>query len=179
MNGMLRTNLEWEAMFAPQDEETYAAALAALCADDVVLDIGAGDLNFAMRAAARVKQVIALEQHVELLPRAVPHNLQVVCADAREYVFPSDITAAVLLMRHCQHFSLYRDKLEQTGCKKMITNARWGMGVEVIDLRNERLDFAALRGGWYACACGEIGFLENLDSDIEFVAQLENCPACL
>ncbi len=41
----------WEAMWAPYDEATYGAALAQIAADDVVLDIGAGDLRLARRAA--------------------------------------------------------------------------------------------------------------------------------
>lgn len=178
MSAILRTAVEWESMFAPYDTQTYDAALAALSPNDIVLDIGAGDLRFAIRAAQSVRQVIAIERRSELLPQTVPDNVNVVCADARGYEFPSTITAAVLLMRHCQHFALYRRKLKACGCTKLITNARWGMDVEVILLRAPRISFAEFVGGWYACACGSVGFKPHDDASDEFCIELENCPAC-
>ncbi len=96
---------EWENAWAPYDQDTYAAALAALRPEDVVLDIGAVDLRWARRAAARVRQVIAIERHAELLREPFPTNLSVICTDARHVEFPAGTTAAVLLMRHCQHYA--------------------------------------------------------------------------
>lgn len=64
-----------ENAFAPYDETTYNAALDALRADDVVFDIGAGDLRFAIRAAQRVRRVIAVEQRRELLDTPMPPNI--------------------------------------------------------------------------------------------------------
>src|SRR3990172_2227545 len=61
------SDAEWEAAWAPYDETTYRAALELIRPDDVVLDIGAGDLRFARRAAARARTVIAVEQRAELL----------------------------------------------------------------------------------------------------------------
>lgn len=177
MSGMPRTGDEWEALFAAYDWETYAAALAALDRDDTVLDIGAGDLRFAKRAAAVVTQVIAIERRIELLSDDCPANVTVICADARTLDFP-ECTAGILLMRHCQHFSLYRSKLERAGCRKLITNARWGMGVEVLDLKGSTVGFQELPGGWYACLCGNIGFKPNELSGTEFLAQVKDCPAC-
>ncbi len=49
--GTLRDLDPWEARWAPYDEATYAAVLAAIRPDDVVLDIGAGDLRLARRMA--------------------------------------------------------------------------------------------------------------------------------
>lgn len=133
-----RTNAEWKAAFAPYDEATYQAALDALQPDDVVLDIGAGDLRFAKRAARRVKRVIALEQRADSLGDAAAPNLEIFCGDARVLEFPNHITAAVLLMRHCQHFALYREKLERVACQRLITNARWSMAVDAIALNAPR-----------------------------------------
>lgn len=58
---------DWEALWAPYDEATYLAALGFLRPSDVVLDIGAGDLRFARRAARLVRTVIAVEQNAETL----------------------------------------------------------------------------------------------------------------
>ncbi len=172
------SGLDWEAAFAPYDEQTYRDALALLNPNDIVLDIGAGDLRFAKRAAERVTQVIAIEQRVELIPENLPCNIQVICGDAREIEFPKNISVAILLMRHCQHFSHYREKLERVGCKKLITNARWGMDVELIDLDAPRLSFSNFDGGWYACQCGAVGFKVTNES-VQLVAEVRNCPACL
>ena len=172
------SGLDWEAAFAPYDEQMYRDALAFLEPNDIVLDIGAGDLRFAKRAAECVTQVIAIEQRAELIPENLPRNIQVICGDAREIEFPKNITAAILLMRHCQHFSLYRKKLERGGCNKLITNARWGMDVELIDLTAPRTWFSDFEGGWYACECGAVGF-KITNVQVEFVAQVGNCPACL
>lgn len=172
------TDADWEAAFARYDEQTYQDALDALAPDEIVLDIGAGDLHFTQRVAARVQFVYALEQRAELLPRKVPHNVHVIHGDARRVKFPKNISAALLLMRHCAHFGLYREKLERAGCRKLITNARWGMNVEVIDLRAPRIAFANFKGGWYACACGCGGFKET-DVFSEAVVELLNCPSCM
>lgn len=177
MTGIPRTDDEWEGLFAPYDADTYEAALAALERGDTVLDLGAGDLRFAKRAAAVVTKVFAVERRIELLPDDCPPNVRVICADARALDFP-ECTASVLLMRHCQHFSLYRAKLERAGCRKLITNARWGMGVEVIDLRGGTVGFQEFLGGWYACRCGKVGFKPNEVSGTEFLAQVKDCPAC-
>lgn len=176
-NTIPRTSDEWEALFAPYDESTYADALAAFEPDDIVLDIGAGDLGFTGRMAERVRRVTAIEQRVELFSPNVPGNVRVICADARAVEFPRDISAALLLMRHCQHFSLYREKLERAGCKKLITNARWGMNVEVIALDAPRIAFAMLEGGWYGCACGRVGFKPGA-AWVESVIEVKDCPAC-
>ncbi|TAH50132.1 MAG: rRNA adenine methyltransferase [Chloroflexota bacterium] len=178
MNNVPRTDAEWEAMFAPYDDQTYSDALAFLKPNDIVLDIGAGDLRFANQAAARVEYIFAIEQRAELLQNRVAPNIQVIHADARRVEFPKNISAAILLMRHCRHFSLYREKLKAVRCNKLITNARWGMHVEVIDLRAPPLSFVNLAGGWYACACGSVGFKENITFTHSEITQVKNCPVC-
>ncbi len=108
---------DWEGLWAAYDEDTYAAALALVPPGAVVLDIGAGDLRLARRLAARAQRVYAVEQRPELLGGGVPGNVRLICADAREWPFPHGLDAAILLMRHCAHFALYRRKLEAVGCR--------------------------------------------------------------
>jgi hypothetical protein len=89
----------------------------------------------------------------------------------------------VLLMRHCTHYALYVSKLRAAGCQRLITNARWRMGVEVIDL-GPGLAFASVKAGWYACrCCGAAGFVGSdpaaiSEAILAVVADVEGCPAC-
>ncbi|HSN74915.1 MAG TPA: rRNA adenine N-6-methyltransferase family protein [Anaerolineae bacterium] len=225
--GALDPLSEWEMLWAPYDEATYAAALAAVEPDDVVLDIGAGDLRLARRMAERARQVIAWEIQPELLAVAAVHGtaasrtdndsssrirdpaawavhprwitdptgaerassleaderLIVVCTDARTAPIPLGLTVAVLLMRHCTHYALYTEMLRAAGCRRLVTNARWGMGVEVIDL-GPAAPFDSLGVGWYACRrCGVVGWTGNdaaavTEAVIEHVTDVEGCPAC-
>ena len=132
---MARGDAAWEAMWAPYDEDTYARALAHVPTGATVLDIGAGDLRLARRMAERARMVFAIERQPQLpAGEPTPANLIVTCGDARTTPFPPGVDTAVLLMRHCRHFALYRRKLETIGCARLITNARWGMDVECIDL---------------------------------------------
>lgn len=177
-------------MWAPYDQSTYQAVLEEIQAGDVVLEIGAGDLRLARQVAAKAKRVIAIEIHADLVMNAVegtdlalPKNLQVIHGDALQWMFPGEITAAVLLMRHCTHFSQYLAKLCRTGCQRLITNARWGMGIEVIDLRRARQKYSLLEIGWYACCCGAVGFkpgaVDALDAALaEHIYEVRSCPRC-
>ena len=58
---------DWEARWAPYDEPTYQTVLQAIRPDDLVLDIGAGDLRLACRMAAVCRGVIAIERQPALL----------------------------------------------------------------------------------------------------------------
>ncbi len=188
--GIGRDLAPWEARWAPYDEATYAAALAAIGPDDVVLDIGAGDLRLARRMAEQARQVIAWEMQPQLLAAwngergaESDQRLRPVCADARSEAVPPGVTAAVLLMRHCTHYALYVEKLRAAGCQRLITNARWGMGVEVTDL-GPAAPFSSAAGGWYACRrCGATGWVGDdpatvTEATIEHVTDVEGCPAC-
>ncbi len=183
----------WEARWAPYSEADYAAVLAAIRPDDVVLDIGAGDLRLARRMAQIARHVIAWEMQPELLAvaedvkreswqRSAP-ALTVVCTDARSEPAPPGVTVAVLLMRHCTHYALYVEKLRAAGCQRLVTNARWGVGVEVIDLA-PAVPFASVEIGWYACRrCGATGWAgEDATAvnaaTLEAVIDVEGCPAC-
>lgn len=180
----------WEERWAPYDEETYARALAYVPPGAVVVDIGAGDLRFARRLAARAGLVYAVERRAELLAGAAAwlsqvDNVRVVCADACEWPFPPGLDAAVLLMRHCAraHFALYRRRLAAAGGRWLITNARWRMGVECIDLSAPARPYACAPVGWYACRCGATGFragpVEALtEAALTEITEVEDCPEC-
>lgn len=180
----------WEAMFAPYDLSTYQAVLDTLRSEDVILDIGAGDLRLAQQMARIVQKVYAVEIDPELLDRAtawrgpLPASLIPICADARLLDFPSDVTAGVLLMRHCTCFRLYVEKLQNTGAARLVTNARWRMAVEVVDLQVRRTSFADARMGWFACLCGGTGFKEgpaelwSVEMDNE-THEVSSCPKCM
>jgi len=181
---MMGGDATWEALWAPYDEETYARALAYIPTGATVLDIGAGDLRLARRAAGRARLVYAIEQHPELLVgEPLPPNLITICGDARTIPFPSGVDTAVLLMRHCRHFALYRAKLEAIGAARLITNARWGMDVECIELTRAPVPYDSLSMGWYACRCGATGFrpgppeqLSALLADTTY--EVDQCPEC-
>ncbi len=156
-----------------------------------MLDIGAGDLRFARRAARIAQRVIAIERRAELLPcpfgrshttLPLPSNLAVLCGNALALPFPRDITLALLLMRHCRHFAQFVAKLRVAGCQRLITNARWGMDVELVSLA-PKPPYAAAPPGWYACLCGAVGFAQCppdglTPAAITRVSQVENCPTC-
>ncbi|NDJ51761.1 MAG: rRNA adenine methyltransferase [Chloroflexi bacterium] len=187
---MIIPDQDWAAMWAPYDEDTYRQAATWIKAGQRVLDIGAGDLRFARRLTAQGCRVIAIDNQWSILMRSLqdgplPSGLLAVCADARGFPFPSGMDTAVLLMRHCMDFGLYVRKLREVGCLSLITNARWGMGVEYVPLEpaTPTLD-AASTIGWYAClTCGKIGFQASDpnaidDSVLDQTLNIEACPVC-
>jgi hypothetical protein len=176
----------WETLYAPYDQQTYRTVLGHLRADDVVLDIGAGDLRLTRQMARIVKKVYAVEIYAALLDRAdpLPANVVSMCADARMLDFPSDITTGVLLMRHCTCFRLYAEKLRKAGASRLITNARWRMDVEVLNLQAKPKTFAETGMGWYACLCGRTGFKEGPVEEWtpemdKIVQEVSGCPQCM
>jgi len=181
-------DVDWEALWAPYDEATYRQALAWIRPNDVVLDIGAGDLRLARRMAAMGCKVYALERqealvHQALEQEALPPNLEVIVGDAVTLPFPLEVTVGVLLMRHCTHTGVYIKKLQALGARGLITNARWHLDVEWIDLQAPRLPFDQVPWGWYACVCGQVGFLpgppEALTEELMLkVHEVAYCPAC-
>jgi hypothetical protein len=110
-------------------------------------------------------------------------RLIVVCTDARTAPVPPGVTVAVLLMRHCTHYALYVERLRAAGCQRLITNARWRMSVEVIDLA-PAAPLVSVEAGWYTCRrCGATGWV-GADvtavnaATLEDVTDVEGCPAC-
>jgi hypothetical protein len=86
-------------------------------------------------------------------------------------------------MRHCTHFNIYVKKLQAAGCQRLVTNARWRSGLEVIILAAPRLPFDPLELGWYACLCGRSGFktgaVELLTDEIaSTIVEVDDCPGC-
>jgi hypothetical protein len=177
--------LDWEGWFHPYDDETYGAVLRNVGPSDVVLEIGAGDLRLALQLAQRARRVYAVEVHARLLGwamrdigRQLPHNLHVLNANALEVEVPPHVTVATLLMRHCAHLSTYLDRLQAAGCQRLITNARWKSGVEVIDLTAERTPFAEVSEGWYACRCGAVGYVGKGERSEADAVEVSDCPSC-
>jgi hypothetical protein len=181
---------DWEAIFAPYDQPTYRLVLEQLRPDDIVLDLGAGDLRLDRQMARIVRKVYAVEVNARLLehacaaPSPLPANLIPLCADARTLDFPVDITTGVLIMRHCTSFRLYADKLCTAGATRLITNARWRMGVEVVDLDMQRIPYVTAGMGWYACLCGGTGFkqgpVERWSVEMDPITnEVSTCPQCM
>lgn len=177
-------------MHAPYDQPTYEAVLQLLHEDDIVLDIGAGDLRLARQMAGVVRKVYAVEVNSQVLERglmfanALPTSLIPIYGDARSLEIPGDVTVGVLLMRHCTHFRLYLEKLRWVGARCLITNARWRMSVEQVDILAERTPFGDLRMGWYACLCGATGFhlgpAEQWSTEMDQIVQeVSECPQCI
>ena len=176
---------DWEGWFSPYDDETYSLVLQNVSPDDVVLDLGAGDLRLALLMAGRARRVYAVEVNPVVVGAALgiigfdlPRNLHVICANALDVAIPPEVTVAVLLMRHCQHFGEYFDRLQAVGCRRLITNARWKSGVEVIDLTKPRLLFEEVQEGWYACRCGAVGYVGQGESVESQAVEVDDCPAC-
>ena len=180
----------WERMYAPYDQATYQAVLDQLGPRDIVLDIGAGDLRLARQIAKLVRKVYAVEISAWVLDQAdvarerLPSNLIPICADACLLNFPADVTAGVLMMRHCTCFGLYADKLRRAGAARLITNARWHMDVEVVNLVCRRKPYGEASMGWYGCLCGGTGFIEGPAEDWSLemdrvVNELSDCPNCM
>ncbi len=179
----------WEMLYAPYDQLTYQAVLDRIRPNDILLDIGAGDLRLSKQMAMLARKVYAVEINARVLDQAsavrdpLPANLMPIHADARAFDFPSDITAGVLLMRHCTCFGLYAAKLQKAGATRLITNARWRMGVEEVDLLTQRRSFAETDIGWYACLCGAAGFKEgpmeywSMEMDRR-TNEVSDCPRC-
>jgi hypothetical protein len=118
------------------------------------------------------------------LPEPLPANLILICADARALDFPSGITTGVLLMRHCTSFHLYAEKLQKTGATRLITNARWRMDVELVNLLAQRKSYTDAGMGWYACICGVIGFkegpAEHWSAEMDQITnEVSSCPQCM
>jgi hypothetical protein len=112
----------------------------------------------------------------------LPANLTLICADARNATWPTGITLAVLLMRHCTHFGLYAKRLLAQGCTRLLTNARWGMDVELVNLA-DAVPWRQAPVGWYACRCGQVGFTPASPQHIteagtRRVTEVAHCPDC-
>lgn len=82
----------------------YGDVLSAVGPEDVVADVGAGNLALAVALSAVVRKVYAIEVNplvvnsgIERIGRRMPSNLTVINTDAREYPLPTDVTCVVCL----------------------------------------------------------------------------------
>ena len=66
----LLSDAAWEAMYAPYDQPTYQAVLDQLGPQDVILDIGAGDLRLSRQMARIARKVYAVEINRQVLDQA-------------------------------------------------------------------------------------------------------------
>jgi len=96
--------MDGETMFVPESW-FYDTVLELLNPCDVVFDVGTGDLRFALLASEKVKKVYAVEINPEILGGALqvisydlPKNVIPICADAREFPLPPDVTVITVLM---------------------------------------------------------------------------------
>jgi len=99
----------WECFFVPE-EWFYSDVLKLLKSDDVVFDVGAGDLRFDLLMAEKVRKVYAVEINPTILGKArqiigydLPTNLIVLCGNAFKMELPSDVTVVTCLMIHREH----------------------------------------------------------------------------
>lgn len=176
---------DWEGWFSPYDDQIYEAVLSHIGSEDVVLDVGAGDLRLALRMAEQAQKVYAVEINplllswaLEIIGLDLPRNLHAICANALDVPIPSDVTTAVLLMRHCQHFHTYIDRLQAAGCQRLLTNARWRTGIELINLTAPGVPFEGVHEGWYACRCGGTGYVGKGTRSNAPPVEVASCPAC-
>lgn len=91
-------------MYVPH-EENYNDMLRKLKSDDVLCDMGAGDLRFPLMASECCKKVYAVEMNPETLSDSlriikwcIPRNLIVVCADWRFFPIPQEVTVISCLV---------------------------------------------------------------------------------
>ncbi|MBU0778125.1 hypothetical protein KKF82_07690 [Patescibacteria group bacterium] len=99
----------WEIFFM-LEEDNYEDCLSKLSPDDVVFDVGAGDMRFDLMVAGMCKKVYAVEINPGLVSSALriigwdmPANLTVICGNAFEMELPGDVTVVTCLMIHRQH----------------------------------------------------------------------------
>lgn len=188
-NNIFTAKSDWELRWAPYDAPTYQAVLEQLRPDDVVLEIGAGDLRLAREMAAATRKVYGIEINAVVLNQGLqtaqplPTNLITIQADALIEDFPPDVTTGVLLMRHCTHLMIFAEKLRKLGCQKLITNARWHLDIETIALQATRKRFDQVEIGSYACWCGAVGFkigpVDLLTCETNaIIHEVSDCPDC-
>lgn len=91
-------------MYVPH-EENYQDMLSKLKKDDVLCDMGAGDLRFGLMACEKCRKVYAVELSPMILSAAlriigylIPRNLIPVCADWRYFRIPDEVTVVSCLV---------------------------------------------------------------------------------
>ena len=110
MNWQKRIGLEgWEVFFCPETDN-YRFVIENIEPQEVIYDVGAGDLRLDLVLSQRCKKVYAVEinpmiigKSIELIGYDMPKNLISICADALKFPLPKDVTTIVVLVRHLIH----------------------------------------------------------------------------
>lgn len=99
----------YEIWFNPE-VTNYDDCLSKLNPDDIIFDVGAGDLRFDLIMAEKVRKVYAVEINPKILASSLriikydmPENLIVICGNAFDMDLPGDVTVVTCLMIHRQH----------------------------------------------------------------------------
>lgn len=99
----------WEIFIVPESM-FYEEVLSMVSQDDVVFDVGAGDLRFDIMLSEKAKKVYAVEinpillgESLKLIGYDMPENVVVICGNAFEMELPNDTTVVTCLMIHRQH----------------------------------------------------------------------------
>lgn len=106
----LKHDMQGQEIFFCPEIGNYEGTLSMLYEDDIVFDVGAGDLRFGLMMSEKVKKVYAVEINPKLLGGALrtigfdlPPNLIVICGNAFNMELPKDVTVITCLMLHRQH----------------------------------------------------------------------------
>lgn len=109
-----------ECWFCP-DKSCYNFVLKNVSSEDVVMDIGSGDLRLPLLLSEKVKKVYAVEVNPKIVGDALkaigynlPRNVIVYCANILDIKIPSDVTIVTILMRHCLHQEEFLHKFKES-----------------------------------------------------------------
>jgi hypothetical protein len=87
-------------------EENYHDALKIVDKDDIVCDMGAGDLRFALMLSGICKKVYAVEWNpvtvhnsLKIIGYQIPKNVVAICAHWDEFPIPDDVTKIIALVQ--------------------------------------------------------------------------------
>ena len=89
--------------------ENYEPILAKLSTEDIICDMGAGDLRFALLAARKVKKVYAVEFNPVTIGDALsiigydkPRHLIAICCDWRRFPIPDEVTVVTCMVNSAE-----------------------------------------------------------------------------
>ena len=104
-----RHNMEGNEIYSCPETWYYEIVLERLSKDDIVFDVGAGNLVFDLMMLKKVRKVYAIEinpttiaDSLKVIGYGLPKNLIVICADAFDLGIPADVTKITSLFIHNQ-----------------------------------------------------------------------------